>query len=153
MAKSIDEALDQMLSSAVSILGYEYWGCELFRQGRYSLLRVYIEKENGVTLEDCEQASRQISAVLDVEDPIPGGYTLEVSSPGMDRPLFTNEQYQRFIGQKVKLRLRTPINNRRNYQGELQAVSNETITVMGDGETWVLPLAEIEKANLVPEFS
>lgn len=152
VSKAVNEVLDQMLSSAVTMLGYEYWGSELLRQGRYSLLRVYIESERGITLDDCERVSRQISALLDVEDPISGSYTLEVSSPGMDRPLFTVAHYQKAIGKKIKVRMRVPQNDRRNFLGELKTVNHEAITVMGDGETWILPLAEIEKANVVPEY-
>lgn len=151
MAENLVEKLSSMIAPAVAALGYEFVGCEYYPQGRHSLLRVYIDAERGVTIQDCEQASRQISSVLDVEDPIQGRYALEVSSPGSDRPLFTLEHFRRFSGRLVRIRLFIPRNDRRNYKGVLEAVTDEAITVTGDGETWVLPLIEIEKANLVPD--
>ena len=96
--------LDELIRPAVVALGYELWACEYIPQGKYSLLRIYIDSEQGITLDDCEKVSGQISAILDVEDPIHGQYTLEVSSPGLDRPLYTAEHYQRYIGQMIKLK-------------------------------------------------
>ena len=83
----------ELIDTTIQVLGLDLWGVELLQQGKYSLLRIYIEREEGVTIEDCEKVSRQVSALLDVEDPIAGEYTLEVSSPGMDRPLFSIEHY------------------------------------------------------------
>lgn len=150
MAENLVEKLNNVIAPAVAALGYEFVGCQYY-QGHRGLLRVYIDGENGITVHDCEQASRQISAVLDVEDPIEGRYDLEVSSPGSDRPLFTVEQFRRFLGRQVRIRLFIPRNDRRNYKGVLEAVTEEAITVIGDGETWNLPLIDIEKANLVPD--
>ena len=108
----------ELIDTTIQALGVELWGVELLQQGKYSLLRIYIEREEGVTIEDCEKVSRQISALLDVEDPIAGEYTLEVSSPGMDRPLFTIEQYSQFIGSEVELKLRRPLDGRRKFKGQ-----------------------------------
>lgn len=152
MAKAAADQLSQIIAPALAALGYEFLGCEMFAQGRHSLLRIYIDSEAGVTLDDCERASRQVSAVLDVEDPISGTYELEVSSPGMDRPLFQLAHYQKFIGNKVRVRLRVPQKERRNFTGLLQEANEQAITLLVDGEIWTLPLADIEKANLVPEF-
>lgn len=145
------KALQELLTPTVEALGYELWGCVLIPQGRYSILRVYIDKTSGITVDDCEQVSRQISALLDVEDPIRGGYTLEVSSPGLDRPLFTLEQFKRFVGAKVNLRLQVPKDNRRHLKGELQTVKGNEITVLIEGNAFTVPLENIARANLLLE--
>ena len=116
------EQLQAMLAPVVEALGYECWGLEFMSQGRHSLLRIYIDHADGILVEDCEKVSRQISGVLDVEDPISTEYTLEVSSPGMDRPLFTLAQFARHVGELVKIKLRSPYEGRRNFQGLLRGV-------------------------------
>lgn len=148
----LTEKLNAIIAPTVTALGYELVGFELTSGGRGSLIRIYIDNPSGVTVSDCERVSRQVSAVLDVEDPIPGGYDLEVSSPGLDRPLFTLDHYRRFIGKRVKIRLRKPQNDRRNYTGILTAVEQEFVIVEGDGQIWKLPFVDIEKGNLAPEF-
>jgi len=110
------EELQALLAPVVVALGYECWGIEFSAQGRHSMLRVYIDKEGGVLVDDCAIVSRQISGVLDVEDPIAVEYTLEVSSPGMERPLFTIEQFAKYAGEQVKIKLRSPFEGRRNFQ-------------------------------------
>jgi ribosome maturation factor RimP len=142
--------LTQMLEPALITLGYELVGCELFHQGRHSLLRVYIDSPQGITIDDCERASRQISVLLDVEDPMVGAYNLEVSSPGSERPLFTEAHYQRFIGSRVHIRLRRPQEGRRNFAGILQKVESGKVTVEVDEVGFVFAILEIEKANLEP---
>lgn len=145
--------LQAILAPPVEMLGYEFVGYEWFPQGRHSLLRVYIDSPRGVGIEDCAKVSRQLGAILDVENAILGQYELEVSSPGLDRPLFTLAQYQKYRGKKIKLRLRLPKEGRRNFSGILQQAENaNTLIVVGEGETWIFSLAEIEKANIVPEF-
>lgn len=141
-----------MIAPAVETLGFELVACEIHPQGKRVILRVFIDSEQGIKIEDCEKVSRQISAMLDVEDPLLGKYDLEVSSPGADRPLVLNEHFQRFVGHRVKIKLRQPQNDRRNYTGVLQAVTKDSISVVVDGDTFVLPFLEIEKANLVPEI-
>src|SRR5690554_3250606 len=138
-----------MLEPTIEALDLELWGIEHIARGRSSLLRVYIDSEAGVTIDDCERASRQISAVLDVEDPLPGEYTLEVSSPGLDRPLFHIEQYVDFIGEIVNLRLRTPLNGRRKFKGPLQEVGEDQVSMTVDNELVEIPFQQIEKANVV----
>ncbi|MCL7571001.1 ribosome maturation factor RimP, partial [Pseudomonas aeruginosa] len=108
------EQLQALLAPVVEALGYECWGVEFISQGRHSVLRVYIDRPEGILIDDCEAVSRQVSGILDVEDPISGEYTLEVSSPGMDRPLFTLEQFAKHAGEQVKIRLRSPYEGRRN---------------------------------------
>lgn len=144
-------SLMTIIEPTVKLLGYELVACEIVPQGRRVLLRIYIDSPQGVTLKDCELASKQISAVLDVEDPIMGGYFLEVSSPGSDRLLVTLEHYQRFIDHRVKVKLRTARNGRSNFSGQLQSVADGNITLIVDGDTYVLPFSDIEKGKLVPE--
>lgn len=146
------EALEHMLSPAVAAVGFELWGIELLQQGRHSVLRVYIESPNGITVEDCALVSHQVSGVLDVEDPIAGEYTLEVSSPGWDRPLFRPEQYARFAGSEVALRLSVPLNARRKYKGPIQQVLEEGVEILADGQAVIIPFAQIDKANIVPNY-
>ena len=127
----------------------ELWGVELLQQGRYSLLRVYIEREEGVTIEDCEKVSRQVSALLDVEDPIAGEYTLEVSSPGVDRPLFSVEQYAKYVGSEVNLKLRRAVDGRRKFKGQIIKVSGDIVGLLVEGTEYDLEYSDIEKASIV----
>jgi len=153
----IQEVLTELVASAVEPLGYELLGIEYLSQGRHSTLRIYIDSPNGINLEDCEKASRQVSAVLDVEDPITGEYSLEMSSPGLDRPLFNLRHYEQFTGSKVKLRLHVAIEGRRKYTGIIKGVDGEQV-VIGvldnniEKETIRISLENIEKANLVVEI-
>ncbi|SEJ03156.1 ribosome maturation factor RimP [Pseudomonas linyingensis] len=146
------EQLQALLAPVVEALGYQCWGVEFISQGRHSLLRVYIDLPDGVLIEDCEKVSRQISGVLDVEDPISGEYTLEVSSPGMDRPLFTLEQFAAHVGEQVKIRLRSPYEGRRNFQGLLRGVEEQDVVVQVDEHEYLLPVDSIDKANIIPRF-
>lgn len=144
--------LQAIIEPSVSALGYELVGVEYLPQGRHSVLRIFVDSEAGITVDDCEKVSRQISAVLDVEDPIKGQYTLEVSSPGLDRPLFTPEHYERFAGHQVKLRLHQPLEGQRKFKGLLQGMDGDEVVVeVEGGELRVLP-DEIEKANLIPQW-
>ncbi|WP_043308803.1 ribosome maturation factor RimP [Pseudomonas sp. ML96] len=146
------EQLQAMLAPVVESLGYQCWGIEFISQGRHSLLRVYIDHANGILVEDCEAVSRQVSAVLDVEDPITSEYTLEVSSPGMDRPLFTLEQFAAHVGEQVKIKLRSPFDGRRNFQGFLRGVEEQDVVVLVDDHEFLLPIDLIDKANIIPRF-
>ncbi|HSC48049.1 MAG TPA: ribosome maturation factor RimP [Gammaproteobacteria bacterium] len=146
------ERLLGLLEPAVEALGYELVELEFHGQGGGSLLRLYIDKAAGVTVDDCEQVSRQVSAVLDVEDPLPGAYTLEVSSPGLDRPLRKQADYARFAGRQAKLELALPRAGRRRYTGTLKGLESDAVLIEVDGEMQRLPLAEIAKARLVPEY-
>ena len=146
------EQLQALLAPVVEALGYQCWGIEFISQGRHSLLRVYIDHANGILVDDCEKVSRQLSGVLDVEDPISGEYTLEVSSPGMDRPLFTLEQFAAHVGEQVKIRLRSPYEGRRNFQGVLRAVEGQDVVVQVDDHEYLLPVESVDKANIIPRF-
>lgn len=146
------EQLQALLAPVVEALGYECWGVEFISQGRHSVLRVYIDRPEGILIDDCEAVSRQVSGILDVEDPISGEYTLEVSSPGMDRPLFTLEQFAKHAGEQVKIRLRSPYEGRRNYQGILRGVEEQNVVVLVDDHEYLLPIDSIDKANIIPRF-
>ncbi|CAB5538272.1 ribosome maturation factor RimP [Pseudomonas aeruginosa] len=146
------EQLQALLAPVVEALSYECWGVEFISQGRHSVLRVYIDRPEGILIDDCEAVSRQVSGILDVEDPISGEYTLEVSSPGMDRPLFTLEQFAKHAGEQVKIRLRSPYEGRRNYQGILRGVEEQDVVVLVDDHEYLLPIDSIDKANIIPRF-
>jgi len=139
-----------LLAPTVESLGYELVDVELRLGGKNGLLRLYIDQPEGIGLSDCETVSRQVSAVLDVEDPIPGHYVLEVSSPGLDRRLTKPEHYRRFLGADVRIKLRFPVEGRRNFRGALRAANEETVEVEVDGKLHQLPLTNIESARLVP---
>ncbi len=148
---TLEQKLTAMISAPVEALGFELVGLEFIR-ARVSTLRIYIDSENGITVDDCADVSYQVSAVLDVEDPISVLYNLEISSPGLERPLFTAEHYQRFIGEEVSLVLRIAMQNRRKWLGTIKTVDGEMITVTVDGKDEVFALSNIQKANLVPHF-
>lgn len=142
------QRLLELLEPPLEALGYELVDLDV-RVGRRGLLRVFIDKENGVNLADCELVSRQLSAFLDVEDPLPGQYVLEVSSPGLDRPLRTLEHFRRFRDRRAKVRLREPRESRRMLNGRLLGIRDESIVMDVDGEIWRLQPAEIASARLV----
>lgn len=170
--------LEEIIRPVVEGLGYELWGIEYVSQGKHSMLRVFIEREptveegdalpeegandangdqkpereSGIELTDCEKVSRQLSGVLDVEDPISSDYTLEVSSPGMDRPLYTLAHYERFKGHQIQLRLRMPFEGRRKFAGLLAGVEGNDVVLQVEQEEYLFPLEGIEKANVVPQF-
>ncbi len=147
-----NKQLQAIIEPAVSALGYELVGIEHLSQGKHSVLRVYIDHEDGISVDDCAEVSHQVSAVLDVEDPITGLYTLEVSSPGLDRPLFTEAHYVRYVGQLAEIRSHSPIDGRRRFKGRLQAVQDGQVVIEVDGVEYSIALDNIEKANLVHEW-
>jgi ribosome maturation factor RimP len=147
--KSSVALVTELIDTTIQALGLELWGVEHIQQGKYSLLRIYIEREEGVTIEDCEKVSRQVSALLDVEDPITGEYTLEVSSPGVDRPLFSVEQYEQYIGNEVNLKLRSPLQGRRKFKGQIIKVAGDSISLLVEGAEYDLEHSEIEQASIV----
>lgn len=151
----INPVLHERLATLIGSMGYELLGCELLPQGRQMIFRIYIDGKDGVTLDDCTRVSYQVSAMLDVEDPIQGHYSLEVSSPGIDRPLFEIEHFRRFIGKLVKIRLRSPVNQRKQFKGILQRVEGENIYLLLEetGQEVTLPYSAVDKANLVGDVS
>lgn len=150
--KQASGKLNSLIEPAVSMLGYELLGVEHLAQGRHSLLRIYIDHPNSITVEDCEQVSRQVSAVLDVEDPVKGQYTLEVSSPGLDRPLFKLTHFERFIGQEVSLTLAVPVDGRRKLKGRITAVEDDKVKITEGDQLFLLTLEQIDRARLIPDL-
>jgi len=150
--------LNRLVRSVVESMGYELVGVEYFQRGKGgAVLRVYIDQLNGdrtkgITLDDCGAVSHQLSGVLDVEDPIAGHYDLEVSSPGLDRPLFVAEHFERFRGHKVRLELTVVLDGRRKLVGSIAGLAGEKVLLEVDGETWEIPLGTIGSARLVPEL-
>ena len=149
---TLEQRLIQMLESPVESLGFELWGIEFVRAGKHSTLRVFIDHENGITVENCAEVSHQVSSILDVEDPITTEYNLEVSSPGMDRLLFKPSQYEKYLGEQVNLTLRMAVNNRRKYKGVITRIEGEMLVLVVDGNEETVAFANIQQANLVPNF-
>ena len=143
------QGLIELLEPTLQTLGYELIDLDA-RVGSNGLLRLYIDKEPQVTLEDCEFVSRQIGAFLDVEDPLPGQYVLEVSSPGIDRRLRTAEHFARYVGEEVKVEMSSPLEGRRRFRGWLRTVQDETLELEVDKRIWSLNLSQIATARLVP---
>jgi ribosome maturation factor RimP len=149
-----NEELNALVAPAIADLGLELVGIEFRSHAGGSMLRVYIdEPERGVTIDDCERASREISALLDVNDPIAGRYTLEVSSPGLERPLFTPEHFARFVGEEAKIGVNLPLDGRRRFQGRIVKVEGDRITIDQDGTPVEIAHANVAKAHLVPDYA
>lgn len=143
--------ISSMIEPVLQAMGLQLWGVEYLGQGRHTVLRVYIEKEGGVNVEDCADASRQISGLLDVEDPISTEYTLEVSSPGVDRLLFTLDQFRQYAGWQARIRLSESFEGRRNFQGRLGRMEGEDVVLLVGEDKLEFPVELIEKANVVAE--
>ena len=153
MAKIADK-IQALINPVISDMGYELVGIEYVASGKHSTLRIYIDSDNGIGVDDCETVSRQVSAILDVEDPITNQYNLEVASPGVERPLFHIGHYQRFLGHDIKLRLVRPINGQRKFVGAIGSVSetNNSVELVTELGPVMLDIELIEKANLVANF-
>ena len=152
--RKIDPVLHERLRTLINAMGFELVGCEMLPQGGRMLFRIFIDSDTGVTVDNCSQVSHQVSAMMDVEDPIQGRYTLEVSSPGIDRPLFEIGHYQKFVGKRAKIKLYSPINKRRQFKGILLRVEGEDIYLLEDdlAKEVKLPFSDIEKANLIGDI-
>ncbi|MEE9161071.1 MAG: ribosome maturation factor RimP [Gammaproteobacteria bacterium] len=144
--------LIELLEPVITALGYEMLGIEYFKQKDGSLLRLYIDSDAGITLDDCTRVNHQVIGVLDVHDPIKERYHLEISSPGLDRPLFTLKQFQRFLGQQVKIKLREKIDERRKFTGVIKAIEETAVLVSEEGIDYLIPADVIDSAHLVPEI-
>ena len=143
--------LRKLIEPAVTSLGYELVGVEFIR-GKTGVLRVYIDSEDGITVDDCKSVSYQVSGLLDVEDPIRGQYSLEVSSPGLDRPLYQARDFERFAGHEINMRLSVPVDGRRKFRGTLLGLRDDQVVLQMDEEELVVPLDEIDQARLVPDY-
>jgi ribosome maturation factor RimP len=150
-----ENQIENLLTPLVEGSGCQLWGVEFMSQGKRSKLRVFIERAEGVTVEDCERVSRDVSDLLDVEDVMPEFYTLEVSSPGLDRILFKAAHYEANIGAVIDVRLNFPLDGTKRIVGVLAAVEDDEIIVRSgddEDEEYVLPLVNIHRARLVPQF-
>jgi len=141
-----------MLETTIEALGFDLWGVEYLSQGRHTLVRIYIDADKGVGVDDCAAVSVQVGSVFDVEDPITGEYTLEVSSPGMDRLLFKLDQYADYVGEQVELRLRSAFEGRRKFKGVLKGIESEDVVIQVDDHEYLLPHSAIEKARVQPRI-
>lgn len=148
---SLHERLKRLLEPVVEEMGYELI-CVEYRQGDPQRVRLYIDGPDGIGLEDCERVSRQVVGILDVHDPVPGEYVLEVSSPGDDRPLVKPQHFMRFKGERIRVRTLAPIARRRNFTGQLVEVAPESIALNVDGEQVNLRFDELEMARLAPQL-
>lgn len=147
-----EQEIEALLTPAVEALECELWGVEYMSQGRHSKLRLYIERPDGVSIDDCERVSREASDLLDVEDLVSESYTLEVSSPGMDRILFKPAHFAGSIGQQVDVRLNFPFEGRKRFVGLLAGFEDDEAVVRVEDEEYVLPIENIQRARLVPQF-
>ena len=145
------DQLGELLGPVVANLGYELWEIEYAPRAGGGLLRLYIDSPDGISVDDCEKVSRAVSAVLDEADPIPNEYTLEVSSPGLDRVLRTQAHFARFASERVKVEMIQQINGRKRFQGRLQKVGESEITLETDGGEVSLPIEDIHRARLIPD--
>lgn len=147
-----EQQVEDLLSPTVESLGCSIWGVEYLSQGRYSKLRLYIEREGGVDVDNCAEVSRHVSDLLDVEEFSNDAYTLEVSSPGMDRILFKEDQYPPYVGQSIEVRLNFPFEGRKKFTGTLAGLEDHSVVLQADGEEFVLPIENIQRARVVPAF-
>ncbi len=150
--KQAPEHLVLLIEPIVEGLGYECVGIEYNPHPQHGLLRVYIDSENGILLEDCTKVSHQLSGVLDVEDPISGNYQLEVSSPGADRPFFKLAQFEQFVGNTITVNLFKPINKQRKITGKIESVEGDIIVLQQAGQNLEIPFQAMSKARLVPDY-
>ena len=151
--------LSELLSPSIEALGYQLWGIEFHPNSKNAILRIYIDKEDGIGIEDCEIVSNQVAGLLDVHDPITMAYTLEVSSPGLDRYFFTSEQFAAYKDQLIAFQLRSAIDNRRRFQGKIMDVTESDLSVIiklendqFSDEPISIPLSNIDRAQLVIDF-
>jgi len=147
-----DAKLSGLLQPLIEDLGYEFVGLEHSSNPKSPSLVIYIDRPGGIAVDDCERVSREVAALLDVEDPIPGHYNLEVSSPGLDRPLFTLEHFARFQGETAQLSLFAPVGGRRKYKGRILSGADGKVKLDQDGSEVELDMGNIAKARLVPDY-
>jgi len=146
---AVSDQIEKLIEAPIESLGYQLVGVEYIQGGQNPLLRIYIDADQGIGIEDCERVSHQVSGILDVEDPIKTAYSLEISSPGFDRPLFKERDFIRFTGSPAKITTKLPVEGRRNFTGVLQGFDNGEVLIEVDGEVYALPLAKLAKARLV----
>jgi ribosome maturation factor RimP len=144
--------IDELISPTVESLDCFVCGIEYINQGKQSVLRVFIDRLDGINVDLCAEVSRSVSDLLDVEEVMPSAYTLEVSSPGMDRLLFRESQYIESIGEKLEVRLNIPFEGRKKIVGLLAGLEDRSVLLQEAEEEYLLPLENIQKARIVPNF-
>ena len=149
---TITDKLRKMLEAPVDSLGYELVHLELVTQGKDRVLRLYIDAPGGIQIDDCEAVSHHVSAILDVEDPVNSGYLLEVSSPGLDRPLVKPNHFRQFVGDRARIVMSDYVLGRRRFTGQMVDADDNSVTMEVDGESYELPYSQIESARLDPVF-
>lgn len=147
----IQSQIESYIKPILQDMGYELWGCQFLARGHGSLLRIYIDKSDGISVEDCERASLRISSILDVEDPIAGNYSLEISSPGIPRPLFYTEQYLQYINCEIEIKLVKPEAGKKKYRGFIKSVDAENLILKCEEQEYNFIFSNIAKAHLVPK--
>ena len=148
----MQERLQQILEPVIEDLGYELVLLEYNPSPKNAMLRLFIDSANGIGLEDCERVSKEVAGVLDVEDPIRSAYRLEVSSPGLDRPLAKPEHFTRFAGHQARVQLVAPLNGRRRFVGTIVSANAETLQLETADGPATIPMSEIERVRLVPDY-
>jgi len=151
--KQAPEQLLKLIGPVVEGLGYECVGVEYNSHPKHGLLRIFIDSDQGVSMDDCTQVSHQVSGVLDVEDPITGEYNLEVSTPGLNRPLFKIGQFEQFVGHIAQVNLFKPVEGRRNIKGVIEKVEGDDVYLQQDGQVYKVPFQAMSKARLEPDYS
>lgn len=151
--KQAPEQLLKLIEPVVEGLGYECVGVEYNSHPKHGLLRIFIDSSQGVSMDDCTQVSHQVSGVLDVEDPITGEYNLEVSTPGLNRPLFKIGQFEQFVGHIAQVNLFKPVDGRRNIKGVIEKVEGDDVYLQQDGQVYKVPFQAMSKARLEPDYS
>jgi ribosome maturation factor RimP len=150
---SVQENLVRLIRPAVEDLGYEFVGLEYLSNPKNRLVRIYIDREpEGISVDDCATVSHEVSALLDVEDPVSGEYSLEVSSPGIERPLFEPEHYRRFVGERATVHLYAPVENRRKIKGVIVEADEARVVLEADGQRFEVAYADVRRANLKPDM-
>lgn len=144
--------LTTLIQPVVEDLGFDLWGIEYMPQKSGALVRIYIDHEQGISVDDCADCSREISALLEVEDPIKSAYVLEVSSPGMDRVLFNGEQFNDYLGDQAKVKLAQPVNGSRKIIGFIKSVNDDDITLVNDAGEYTFNMSNVMKARLQPQY-
>lgn len=147
-----EHEIENLLAPVVQSEDCEIWGVEYLSRGKYSKLRLYIDRTDGVSVEDCARVSRRVGDVLDVEDLLTGSYTLEVSSPGMDRILFKPSQYEESVGETIDVRLNFPLEGRKRILGVLTGLDDDEAIVQVEQDEYLLPLENVQRARIVPRF-
>lgn len=142
----------ELIAPTVESLDCQLWGVEFLRQGKHSKLRVYIDRADGVTVDHCADVSRHVGDILDVEEFSNSAYTLEVSSPGMDRILFEETQYAQSVGEQVDVRLNFPFEGRKKFVGQLAGIEDRSVLLHIEEEEFVFPIENIQRARVVPTF-